>query len=335
MISVILTAYNEEKYLPEMLHCLQSQSFGDLEIIAVNDGSTDATANVLQGFSETAECRVVVVNQENRGLSASRNNAINLAEGEYIAFVDADDIIPPDYFEKLVLAAKEHDADIVKCSFEDFDEAGNRSGFVSAAARDVLYAPGKRYLFQYSPWAGLLKRSFVEKYNLRFSVGEQMEDSPFALMTNQLASNYAVVDELVYLHRVHSGSIMTNVAAAKKDPKIPYRGFDKAVQTVRANSPAVDKAFSDYCFVRVLTDYVTLRYKTQGSTVRHRLIEYVYWVMDAYFPDFPDNPYLSPNALKELPLFEKTAVRMFARNYKRRTLYVFSAAVSAVLRLKK
>lgn len=335
MISVILTAFNEEKYLPKLLDCLKSQSFRDIEIIAVNDGSSDGTADILADFAESGEFQTVVVNQANQGLSASRNNAMDLAKGEYIAFVDADDVIPPNYFEKLYLSAKEHDADIVKCSFEDFDDEGKHFGYVSAAARDVAYAPGEKYLFQYSPWAGLLKRSFVEKYNLRFSVGEQMEDSPFALMTNQLASRYAVVDDLVYLHRVHSGSIMTNVSAAKSNPKIPYRGFEQAVQTVRANSAGMDKAFSDYCFARVLADYVTLRYKTQGSKVRHELIDYVYRVMDEYFPNFPSNPYLSPNALEELPLFEKAAVRIFAGNYKRRTLYVFSAIVSAVLRLKK
>ena len=336
-VSVILTAYNEGKYIAEMLECIKNQTFKDFELIIVNDGSTDDTQKIIEEYSNSIPNKKKILVQENQGISVTRNNGMDVAEGEYIAFLDGDDVIPPDYLEKLYNAAVSAQADISKCSFEDFDQFGNRSGFISVTARDVEFAEGKRYLFQYSPWGGLLKREFVEKFNIRFSPGEQMEDSPFALITNQLAANYAIVpdEELVYLHRIHKGSIMANVAEAKTDPRIPYRGFEEAINKVRENTPDEFRTFSDYCFVRVMTDYSTQRYDTQNKSTRRELIDYMYRIMDTYFPDFPQNPYLSPGKLKQLPLFEKAAVRMFAGNYKRHTLYAFSYLVSVALRFRK
>lgn len=334
-ISVILTAYNEGKYLEEMFGCILSQTFRDFELIAVDDGSTDNTGEIMDAYAPRFEGRARVIHQENQGISATRNNGLSVATGEYIAFLDGDDIITPDYLERLYSAAKVNNSDISKCSFEDFAPDGEKSGYISAKARNIEYSPGKHYLFQYSPWAGLLKREFIEKYNIRFSVGEHMEDSPFALITNQLAESFVVVDDLVYHHRLHKGSIMANVAEAIINPRIPYRGFENAVKLVRKNTGKDFRDFSDYCFVRVLTDYSTLRYDTQGSAIRHELIDYMYRIMDGYFPDFTGNPYLSLNKLKEIPLFERIAVRMFAKSYKHRMLYAFSTCVSVALRLKK
>lgn len=333
MISVILPAYNEEKYLPEMLDCLEKQTYQDFEVLAVDDGSKDGTLKIFRDFADAHPGKVTVIAQENAGLSASRNHAMDRAAGEYIVFLDADDRIPENYLEKLYTAARENDADLVKCSFEDFDESGKHFAHVSAGARLISYRPGRHYLFQYSPWAGILKRSFLERYHLRFSVGEQMEDSPFALMTNQLAERFAAVNDVTYCHRVHGNSIMTEVSRGKKDPKIPYRGIEEAIRTVRGNAAPVEKDFSDYCFCRVLSDYATLRYKTQPMRVRRELIAFIQRMMDTYFPNFPDNPYLKSGELKELPLFERTAVRMFARNYQRGTLLPFSACVSLALRM--
>jgi len=180
-ITVILTAYNEGKYIGEMLECISKQTFQDFELIAIDDGSTDKTGEIMDSYAPKFEGRVTVIHQENQGISATRNNGLDIARGEYIAFLDGDDIISPDYLERLYAAAKKYDVDISKCSFEDFAPDGTKSGFISAEVRSVEYAPGKQYLFQYSPWAGLLRRTFVEKYHIRFSIGEHMEDSPLLL----------------------------------------------------------------------------------------------------------------------------------------------------------
>lgn len=335
-ISVIIPAYNIAKYLPATLAAVRNQTFDDFEIIAVDDGSTDETYDVLQSFSIENPGRMIIIHQDNRGVSAARNAALQKASGEYIAFVDSDDLLERNYLRSLLEAAEASRADMVKCSYEWFDDADGRVlGSVSAAERNVEYAVGKKYVFHYCIWASLYRTDFLKNYNILFSVGEQMEDSPFSLLTNQLAGRVSIVDRVLYHHRVHASSIMDNVAKAVKNPLIPYRGLEEAIVTVRTYLPAEERDFSDYLFVRVLADFLTVRYKTQSKSVRHTLCTYAKRIMDTYFPAFPSNPYLQMGKLKELPLFEREAVRMFSRSYKHERLFAFSSMASFVLRFVK
>lgn len=336
-VSVIIPAYNEEKYLSVMLDCVLSQTFRDFEIIVVNDGSKDGTQGVIDNFIVRYPDTIRCLNQDNQGLSASRNNAVELANGEYIAFLDADDIIRDNYLELLYSKAKEQDADIAKCSYTDFDdESGRILSTIMVADREIEFEPGYRYVFQYCAWAGLYRKSFIDKYNLQYSVGEQMEDSPFSLTAHPLANRVAVVNDILYSHRMHSGSIMANVSDAVKDPKIPYRGYEKAINDVRRFLNDKERLqIADYCFVRVMSDYATQRYKTQRPEIRHQLCDYFKRIMDIYFHDIMQNPYIfgkKADSIRKLPLFERDAVKLFVLSYKLNLIYPFSSSVSKILR---
>ena len=92
LISVIIPAYNAEKYMDRCLNSIVKQSYNNLQIIVVNDGSTDNTKKILEKFAE-ADNRIVVINQKNGGVSQARNNGIYIAKGKYMCFVDSDDYI--------------------------------------------------------------------------------------------------------------------------------------------------------------------------------------------------------------------------------------------------
>ena len=96
-ISVILTAYNEEKYIAKAIESVLSQTLTDLELIVVNDGSTDNTLNIINSFDDS---RIKVLSHDNIGPGASRNRAMKIAEGEYVAFIDGDDWFSPDALEE-------------------------------------------------------------------------------------------------------------------------------------------------------------------------------------------------------------------------------------------
>lgn len=110
-VSVIVPVYNVENYLARCLNSLINQTLHEIEIICINDGSSDNSLNILEEYSNK-DARIRVVNQENKGLSKSRNTGIDLATGEYISFVDSDDWVDENFLEVLYNAAKEHDADI-------------------------------------------------------------------------------------------------------------------------------------------------------------------------------------------------------------------------------
>ena len=111
VISVIIPVYNAEKYLEKCLNSVIKQTLKDIEIICINDGSTDGSLNILQKYSEKDK-RFIIIDQKNSGQSVARNKGLSVAKGEFIGFVDSDDWIDDDFYEKLYDAAIEYKADI-------------------------------------------------------------------------------------------------------------------------------------------------------------------------------------------------------------------------------
>ena len=128
-VSVIVPVYNAEKYLRYCLNSLKSQTLSNIEFICVNDGSTDKSLEILNEYAKN-DSRFIVLNQENRGSGQARNNALKIAQGEYIGFVDSDDIVSKNYFKALYTASKNGKYDIVATSkiklFKDGDKKTRR-----------------------------------------------------------------------------------------------------------------------------------------------------------------------------------------------------------------
>ena len=111
-ISIVIPVYNVEKYLRRCLDSIISQNLTNIEIICINDGSTDHSTEILEEYSQKDK-RVIVLNQTNQGLSVTRNTGIKIANGEYVGFVDSDDFVDSDFFEKMYNTAVKLNADIV------------------------------------------------------------------------------------------------------------------------------------------------------------------------------------------------------------------------------
>lgn len=114
LVSILVPVYNVELYLRQCLDSLKKQSLTDIEIICVNDGSTDGSLDILNDYAST-DNRIKIINKRNGGLPSARNAGLDAATGEYVGFVDGDDFVEPDMFKKLYLAAKHEKADIVVC----------------------------------------------------------------------------------------------------------------------------------------------------------------------------------------------------------------------------
>lgn len=116
LISIIVPVYNVEKYLKECIDSVISQTYKNLEIILVDDGSTDKSGEICDEYSKK-DSRIKVIHKENGGLSDARNVALDIAKGEYIGFVDSDDYVEKDMFETLYKLAEEHNTEISSISF--------------------------------------------------------------------------------------------------------------------------------------------------------------------------------------------------------------------------
>ena len=124
-ISIIVPIYNAEKYLCETIQSIFKQTFINFELICVNDGSKDKSLQILN-FFKRIDKRIVILNQENQGVSMARNNAIAVAKGKYIAFLDADDLMHPLFLEKMYQTIRQENSDIVYCDYKIVSENFNQ-----------------------------------------------------------------------------------------------------------------------------------------------------------------------------------------------------------------
>mgnify|MGYP000650744292 FL=1 len=211
-VSVIIPVYNAEKYLGKCLESLLSQTLQEMEIICVDDGSSDGSPEILKRFQGRDE-RVRILTQENQYAGVARNNGMREARGEYLLFLDADDFFEETLLEKTYLQGKKEDADIVLFGAKQYNE---KTGSVSKAPwyfkRDALPEEnpfsGKTQdtdvfaLVTPAPWTKLFRREFVEAQGLSFQGLQNSNDVYFVLTALALAEKITYVDEDLVFYRV-------------------------------------------------------------------------------------------------------------------------------------
>ena len=202
-ISVIIPAYNVEKYFRQCLDSILGQTIQELEIIIINDGSSDGTQQIIDEYASSYPDKIIAVNQPNKGQSSARNHGLQYVRGKYLAFIDADDYIYNDYFETLLLEAEKNHSDLVICSYEKFDNNGNILLTRNTEKWNVDFGNGLSHVFQYSPCAKLYLSDMILKNHVVFMEGEKMEDGPFGIITSSIAKNVVVLgDYYGYRYRV-------------------------------------------------------------------------------------------------------------------------------------
>ena len=177
LITVIIPVYNTELYIKKCLDSLTKQTYSNIEIIVVDDGSTDESSNICDQY-EQIDSRVIVLHKNNGGQGAARNVALNLAKGELICFVDSDDSVKNDYIEFLYKLLIDHDLDIAVCNYELYDEYGNfirkridGSGYRELNGIESIYSMWTQGVINIGPWGKLYKRELWStiRFNESFS----------------------------------------------------------------------------------------------------------------------------------------------------------------------
>lgn len=201
-ISVIVPVHNCERYLPACLDSLVQQSFGDLEIICVDDGSTDRSHDILQEYAQK-DSRIKVYRQENQGVAATRNTALQYATGTWLAFCDSDDTVPSDAYQQLYKAAK--DVDIVIGDSYEMDDYGAKYEITTKTKhkKNTFYA-----LFKIPcVWTKLFRRDFLMGKKINFPDVKLGEDVIFLARVVTQNPNYNVISHGVYNHWNHNKEI--------------------------------------------------------------------------------------------------------------------------------
>lgn len=207
-ISVVVPVYNVEKYLKECIDSIINQTLEDIEIICVNDGSTDSSLEILNDYAKK-DSRIIVINKSNSGYGHTMNMGLNATTGEYVGIIESDDFADKNMFEDLYKLAKEYDADIVKgdwynyWSKNKFARKNNRIS--SAKTLKLTNSKQDKSLLRINPsvWSAIYKKEFLNKYNIRFleTPGASYQDLAFSFKIFALAERVILTDKAYLYYR--------------------------------------------------------------------------------------------------------------------------------------
>lgn len=234
-VSVIVPIYNVESYVRECIESIINQTLEDIEVILVNDGSTDRSIEIIEDLL-TIHKNIILINKENGGLSSARNTGLSYATGDYVCFVDSDDYLHPNYLQFLYNEAVNNKLDVAVGGYCKKLIDGS---IIQVARKQELInlgvISGKNYLYnqlliddyQMEVWDDLYDRHFLVKYNLNFCEGLIHEDEEFTPKVFLLAERVKVIGQYGYIYRQRSGSIMSNLPTLKN-----IEGFNYTIDSL-------------------------------------------------------------------------------------------------------
>lgn len=232
-ISVIVPVYNVRDFLPKCIDSLLSQTFGDFELLLVDDGSTDGSSEICDRYM-SEDRRVKVIHKPNGGVSSARNKGLDAAEGEFICFADSDDWVEADYLSDLV-SVMTGDIDFVMSDF--IFSAGtyiwrptdNRLPFVSGNIGDLFSDRGKLKTCN-APYGKLFRNSIISDNDLRFEEGIHYgEDRLFVFTYLLYARKVAFTDQVDYVYCRHGDSLTSRLYGFSQE----YRAYEKSLDLVK------------------------------------------------------------------------------------------------------
>ena len=251
-VSVIIPVYNTEQLLERCLESVVGQTLSDIEIICVDDGSTDGSGALLDSWAER-DSRIRVIHQQNGRQGKARNAAMRIATGEYIGMIDSDDYIPSDYFERLYAAATAADADMAICGIVKQKRTLNRTVLAFEHEEVATTVAEKLRLAhcppEFHPVNKLYRRAMLDRLSLRFAEGVQYEDVMF--VTRALVG----CNRLVSVPGVHYFYVLNPTSTVKS-----RQTAAKQLQKYNAHRAMVD--YLEACGVVVAPRHrsITVRY---------------------------------------------------------------------------
>lgn len=260
-VSIIVPIYNAEKYLECCLHSIVTQSYPFLEIICVNDGSTDGSLDIIKKFKEK-DSRIILINQDNRGLSAARNIGTDKSTGNYIMYVDADDFIEVNCVEVLLKNILTHDTDFVIESIWNYDDTTqNRVSHEDVYFTMSWLAPTfnnrkieykevlpKLFLLPVMAWGKLYNAKFLKESGVRFPEGLIYEDNPFFFELLFKSKSFSIDRRQLYNYRVNVQKSITKDSGKNYSDMLTIMNL---IEKLLKQQPFYDNIKDEFLFYRL------------------------------------------------------------------------------------
>ncbi len=314
-VSVIVPMYNVEQYLEECLQSLAAQTLQDMEVLIVNDGSTDHSPEIAQKFVSEHPDRFVLLHKPNGGLSDARNYGVRYAKGQYIAFLDSDDFVEPELYEKL-LNKIEEGYDVVVTDIEYwYTEVSCRfvmKGLTDWPVKDVQKRAMLSPMFA---WNKLYRADFFTEKGLAYPLNTWYEDIPVTTMIFAQTSKIGYLQECLIHYRQREGSIMQNNDSPRL---VEIFGIMELLRKNFTENGCTDRFRNEleYLHVEHLRLYGMFRFIRSNHWAEY--YESSQEVMRTYYPDWKKNPYIK---------YLNTKNRVFLQFYNKFTAFLFNKVI--------
>lgn len=341
-ISIIIPAYNVESYIDACLTSIEKQTYGinNLEIILVNDASTDNTLKHLKAFEAKYPNEVILVNLDtNSGQGAARNAGLDYASGEYVTFIDSDDLIDKTMLRKMMLAMDEYDCELVECGHSIFSDVkdihmkkDSGSSFCLKPVKGEMNRFAAINSAKTAVWARLYKRKFLSDNSLYFIEGTPYEDIQFSGISMFLLSSYYRIGETLYYYRCNrEGTVFSeyNKSRVHREAEVVLYYLEELQKRNMLEGLLTTNriALVSYCMNKAFIDPLTLLLQSSLSFSEiYPEIEYFKDHLLELFPDAPSLYFLSDEfGISDLSLYLLTHDHYMAESYEkeRSSLNVF------------
>ncbi|MBQ9047853.1 MAG: glycosyltransferase [Solobacterium sp.] len=310
-VSVIVPMYNVHEYICECLDSLKAQTLDSLEVLIVDDGCTDNSPELAEAYVRENPERFHLYHKPNGGLSDARNYGIERASGEYIAFLDSDDFVEPELYEKLLKTA-ETGCDIVVSNIEywytDPSKRFVMKGMPESGPEDIRKRAMLAPMFA---WNKLYRADLFRKTGMRYPLNTWYEDIPVTTVLFAECGTIGVLDECLIHYRQREGSIMSSVTSPRVKEIFPVLELVRNRFAERGLSERYHDEL-EYLHIENLCLYGMFRFIRSGQW--DTLYEESRRVMRENYPNWKRNPYISSLGFKN---------RMFLRFYSRATAFLF------------
>ena len=308
-ISIIVPAYNAEKYIKTCLESLVNQTKKEIEIIVVNDGSTDKTEKIIKSFKDD---RIKYYKNTNHGLGYTRNFGIDKSNSDYIMFVDSDDYLRKDACDILYDKITNEYLDLVICDFyRVYDTKVEEDRLISFKNTNLMDTPNLLSDINLSPWNKIYKSSLIKDNNIRFNEELKYEDTPFVATILDKAKMIGKVDECLNYYVIHEVSETT-----VRD----RRCFDiiQIIDLVRDYYKDKDyvKDSLNQLTVRTLTNY-TIQQRVQiDKKVGKEFVSKVFDYLQVNVPDYKDKKYYKDRGIRGIIEKNKLLTNIYITLYR-------------------
>lgn len=294
-VSIIVPVYNVEKYVKKCIKSLMNQTLEDIEIIVVNDGSTDNSLSIVEELAQE-DNRIKIYTKENGGLSDARNYGLKKAKGKYIAFLDSDDYVKTDLYEKMYEKAKKEKSDMVECNFFwTYPKENNNK----ALKKDI----GEKYNNQIEmmekarvvAWNKLYKREIIDRVGVEFPKGLRYEDIEFFYKLVPYIKNISFIKQPMIYYVQRKESIINTQNDNTRDI---FKVFENVFEYYKENK-FYDKykEVLEYTYTRILLCSSFKRIvKIKNKQLRAELLNETWTNLNDNFPYWKNNTILNTNS---------------------------------------